>query len=81
MKKIKDDRLIKGSGEFPMQINESGNFEFSITCESIGYTKFQESGKVKITILSQSEEISASILLTILTIILAAAFIAVRRWL
>jgi hypothetical protein len=69
-----------GTGEFALMANESGELTFDVECSAAGYTNFAESGSLSITMLSQREEIQASIILTTLTIILAIGFVLVRRW-
>ena len=80
-KRINNERNFNGQGNFELQLNESGTFNFEVECSSIGYSVFKETGEIEITLLSNSEEIKATLILTVMTVILAVGFILVRKWL
>ncbi len=72
---------LNGRGKIELQLNGSGTFEFEVSCSPTGYTVFKEEGEIEITLLSNDEEIKATLILTVLTIILAAGFMLIRKWL
>ncbi|MBR9681260.1 MAG: hypothetical protein GOV00_00475 [Candidatus Altiarchaeota archaeon] len=72
---------IFGGGTFSIQTDLSGIFNFDVVCTSPGYTPVDLAGEIQLTMLSRSEELGATIILTILTIILAVGFVLVRRYL
>ncbi len=80
--KIEDKTIdVLGQGVFRLQTELSGTFKFNVECSSPGYTPVEKTGEIEITVLSRSEELSATIILTILTAILAVGFVLIRRYL
>ncbi|MBR9680311.1 MAG: hypothetical protein GOU98_00630 [Candidatus Altiarchaeota archaeon] len=78
--KVTDNNYLFGEGTFEVQLNESGDFSFSVKCVAEGYKDVKEKGEINITLLSETEEIQAAIILTTLTAILAIGFMLIRKW-
>ncbi len=74
-------RVITAEGNFSVIPGDIGTLRFSVECTGKGYTTFRGTGKVDVRLFSESEEISAAIVLTTLTAILAVAFLMIKRWL
>lgn len=71
---------IQGKGAFSLSLPGQGTFEFDVECSLLGYSTFSHSGKIESLLFSKSEEITATLLLTVLTIIIAVGFVLVRKW-
>ncbi|MBR9689489.1 MAG: hypothetical protein GOV01_01150 [Candidatus Altiarchaeota archaeon] len=81
VERVEQNNYLNGEGKFELQLGNSGNFEFTVTCSAEGYKEFEKTGEIKVNIFSQEEEVQATILLTILTAILAVGFMLIRKWL
>lgn len=80
VERYRQNATVKGTGSFSLVPEETGDLEFRVSCHSLGYTEFHGSGVVPVSVFSQEEETSATIILTILTLILAVGFLLLKRW-